>query len=71
MEERRKILGEVVYPVDHHAQARHPLSTWLFPCHDVDSVCFYHFYVPVTHPSVIAKLLCCSFVILGVSFLLC
>jgi hypothetical protein len=36
--------------------ARHRLSTWPFPYHDIDSVCFYHFYVPVTHPSVIAKI---------------
>jgi hypothetical protein len=28
-----------------------------FPYHDVDSICFYHFYVPVTHPSVIAKII--------------
>jgi hypothetical protein len=33
-----------------------------FSYHGVNSVCFYHFYVHVTHPSVIAKiivLLCC------------
>ena len=45
------------------SMARHRLSTWPFPYHGVDSVCFYHFYVPVTHPSVIAKIivlfLCC------------
>jgi hypothetical protein len=41
--------------------ARHHLSTWHFPYHGVDSVCFYCFYVHVTHPSVIAK-------IMGVSF---
>jgi hypothetical protein len=29
----------------------------VFPYHGVDSVCFYHFYVPVTHPSVIAKII--------------
>jgi hypothetical protein len=28
-----------------------------FPYHDIDSVCFYHFYVPVTHPLVIAKII--------------
>jgi hypothetical protein len=43
--------------------ARYCLSTWHFPYHAVDSVCFYHFYVPVTHLSVIAKIivlfLCC------------
>jgi hypothetical protein len=43
--------------------ARHHQSTWPFPYHSVDSVCFYRFYVPVTHPSVIAKIivlfLCC------------
>jgi hypothetical protein len=44
--------------------AWHRLSTWPFPYHGVDSVCFYRFYVPITHPSVIAK-------IMGVSFLLC
>jgi hypothetical protein len=33
--------------------------------HDVDYVCFYHFYVPSTHPSVIAKN---SSIVLGVSF---
>jgi hypothetical protein len=37
------------------SMARHRLSTWPFPYHGVDSVCFYHFYVLVTHPSVIAK----------------
>jgi hypothetical protein len=37
--------------------AQHRLSTWLFPYHGVDLVCFYHFYVPVTHPSVIAKII--------------
>jgi hypothetical protein len=35
--------------------ARHRLSTWFFSYHGVDSVCFYHFYVHVTYPSVIAK----------------
>jgi hypothetical protein len=43
--------------------ARHHMSTWSFPYHGVDSVCFYHFHVPVTHHSVIAKIivlfLCC------------
>jgi hypothetical protein len=54
------------------SMARHRLSTWPLPYHGVDSVCFYHFYVPVIHPSVIAKkILCCSSVVLGVSFLLC
>jgi hypothetical protein len=48
--------------------ARHRMSTWPFPYHGVDSVCFYHFYVHVTHPSGIAKKLCCSSVVLGVSF---
>jgi hypothetical protein len=47
--------------------AQHRLSTWTFPYHDVDSVCFYHFYVPITHPSVIAKIivvfLCCFWVL--------
>jgi hypothetical protein len=33
------------------------LSTWPFPYHDVDSVCFYHFYVFVTHPSIIEKII--------------
>jgi hypothetical protein len=47
------------------------MSTWPFPYHDVDSVCFYRFYVPVTHPSVMQKTLCYSSVLLGVSFLLC
>jgi hypothetical protein len=37
------------------SKARHHLSTLPFPYHDVDSVCFYHFYVLVTNPSVIAK----------------
>jgi hypothetical protein len=23
----------------------------------VDSICFYHFYVPITHPSIIAKII--------------
>jgi hypothetical protein len=46
------------------SMARHRLSKWSFPYHGVNSVCFYHFYVPVTHPSVIAKIivllfLCC------------
>jgi hypothetical protein len=45
------------------SMARHCLSTWPFPYHGVDSIYFYHFYVPVTHPSVIAKIivlfLCC------------
>jgi hypothetical protein len=45
------------------SMARHCLSTWSFPYHGVDSVCFYRFYVHVTHPSVIAKIivlfLCC------------
>jgi hypothetical protein len=39
-----------------HSMARHCLSTWPFPYHFVDSVYFYHFYVPVSHPSVIAKI---------------
>jgi hypothetical protein len=46
------------------SMARHRLSTWPFPYHGVDSVCFYHFYVPVTHPYIIAKnimLFCCCF----------
>jgi hypothetical protein len=54
------------------SMARHCLSTWPFPYHGVDLVCFYRFYVPVTHPSVIAiiiVLFLCCFV--GVSFLLC
>jgi hypothetical protein len=46
-----------------HSMARHRLSTWPFPYHSVDSVCLYRFYVPVTHPSIIAKIivlfLCC------------
>jgi hypothetical protein len=37
--------------------ARHRLSTWHFPYHSVNSICFYHFYVPVTHPSIIAKII--------------
>jgi hypothetical protein len=37
--------------------ARHGLSIWPFPYHDVDSVFFYHFYVPVTHPYVIEKII--------------
>jgi hypothetical protein len=37
--------------------ARHRLSTWHFPYHGVESVCFYHFYVHVTHPSIIAKII--------------
>jgi hypothetical protein len=45
------------------SMAQYRLSTWSFPYHGVDSVCFYHLYVPVTHPSVIAKIivlfLCC------------
>jgi hypothetical protein len=45
------------------SMSRHRLSTLPFPHHDVDSVCFYHFYVSVTHPSVIVKnivlFLCC------------
>jgi hypothetical protein len=39
------------------SMARHRLSTWSFLYHGVHSVCFYHFYVPVTHPSVIAKII--------------
>jgi hypothetical protein len=45
------------------SMARHRLSKWPFPYHGVDSVCFYHFCVPVTHPFVIVKMivlfLCC------------
>jgi hypothetical protein len=33
------------------------------PYHGVNSVCFYHFYVPITHPSIVTKIivlfLCC------------
>jgi hypothetical protein len=43
----------------------------LFPYHGVGSVFFYHFYVHVSHILPLQKLLCCSSVILGVSFLLC
>jgi hypothetical protein len=39
------------------SMARYRLSIWPLPYHGVDSVCFYHFYVPVTHPSVIAKII--------------
>jgi hypothetical protein len=45
--------------------ARHRLSTWPFSYHGVDSICFYRFYVPVTHPSVIVKNIV---LFLGVSF---
>jgi hypothetical protein len=41
----------------YRSMAQHRLSTWSFPYHGVDSVCFYHFYVPITHPSVIAKII--------------
>jgi hypothetical protein len=45
------------------SMTRHHLFTWSFPYHDVDSICFYHFYVLVTHTSIIAKnivlFLCC------------
>jgi hypothetical protein len=37
--------------------ARHRLSTWRFSYHDDDSICFYHFYVHVTCPSIIAKII--------------
>ena len=53
------------------SMARHLLSTWYFPYHGIDSVCFYRFYVPVTILLSLQKLLCCSSVVLGVSFLLC
>jgi hypothetical protein len=39
------------------SMARHHLSTWHFPYHGIDSVCFYHFYIHVTHPYVIAKVI--------------
>jgi hypothetical protein len=39
------------------SMARHHLSTWSFPYHDIDSVCFYHFYVHATHPFVITKII--------------
>jgi hypothetical protein len=45
------------------SMARHRLSIWSFPYHGVDSGCFYYFYVHVTHPSIIAKII--------VSFLCC
>jgi hypothetical protein len=35
-----------------------------FPYHSVDSLCFYHFYVPVAHPSVIAKIIVLLFWVL-------
>jgi hypothetical protein len=53
------------------SMARQRLSIWPFLYHGVDSVCFYHFYVPVTHPSVIAKIIVLFLCFLGVSFLLC
>ena len=47
----------------YRSMAQHRLSTWSFPYHGVNSVCFYHFDVPVIHPSVIARIivlfLCC------------
>jgi hypothetical protein len=48
-------VGRLFAAYDTRLMAQHRLSTWSFPYHDVDSVCFYHFYVPVTLPSVIAK----------------
>jgi hypothetical protein len=39
------------------SMARHRLSAWHFPYHGIYSVCFYHFYVPVTHPSIITKII--------------
>jgi hypothetical protein len=48
--------------------ARQGLSTWPFPYHGIDSVCFCRFYVPVTVLLSLQKLLCCSSVVLGVSF---
>jgi hypothetical protein len=49
----------------------HRLSTCPFPYHGVDSVCFYLFYVPVTHPSIIAKIIVLFLCCFGFSFLLC
>jgi hypothetical protein len=48
--------------------ARYRLSTWPFPYHGVDSVCFYRFYVPITHPCVIATIIVLFLFVLGVSF---
>jgi hypothetical protein len=53
------------------SMARHCLSTWAFPYHGVDSVCFYHLYVPLTHPSVIAKICVVPMLFLVLVFLLC
>jgi hypothetical protein len=56
-------LPNLLPPPTARSMACHRLSTWSFPYHSVDSVCFYHFYVPVAHPSVVAKIivlfLCC------------
>jgi hypothetical protein len=48
-------MGVPVAAYGTRSMTRHRLSTWPFPYHGVDLVCFYHFYVPVTHASVIAK----------------
>jgi hypothetical protein len=39
------------------SMAQHRMSTWPFPYHGVNSVYFYHFYVPFAHPCVIAKII--------------
>jgi hypothetical protein len=48
--------------------ARHRLSTWHFPYHGVDSVCFYTYMYLSPIILSLQKLLCCSSVVLGVSF---
>jgi hypothetical protein len=51
-------LPNLLPPPTTHSIAQHHMSIWPFPYYGVDSVCFYHFYVPFTHPSVIAKNCC-------------
>jgi hypothetical protein len=42
-----------------------------FPYYDVDSVCFYHFYVHITHPPVIAKIIVLFFSLFWVLVFCC
>jgi hypothetical protein len=39
--------GPLFAPYGTRSMAQHRLSTWSFPYHNVDSVCFYCFYVPI------------------------
>jgi hypothetical protein len=50
-------LPNLLPPSTTRSMAQRRLYTWPFPYHGVDSVCFYHFYVPATHSSVIAKII--------------